>query len=107
MTPSQWFELIKILANLGGTVVIAALLMYLIYKLVNRLGVPFIDSQKQIAGAMGEQAQCMVAMQKTVNDYVCRDNKDHREILLSTQVVISEVKNLAAEIRESRNESTV
>lgn len=104
MTPEQ-VALFKILADLGGTVVVAALLMFLIYKLVNRLGVPFIDSQQQIAEAMGRQAQCMTDMQKTVNDYVCRDNDDHREILLSTQVVIAEVKNLTAAINRSNDES--
>lgn len=98
-------ELIKILADLGGTVLIAAIVMYLIYKALIRVGVPLVESQQRTAAALGQQAQCMADMQKTVDQYVCRDNDDHREILLSTQVVIQEVKNLAAEIRSRHDES--
>lgn len=93
-------ELLKILIDLGCTVLITILLIYFSYKLINKFGVPFIKSQQEVAKAMGHQAQSMADMQSTVHEFVCGDNNDHREILLSLQVVGSELKSLRSEVKE-------
>jgi hypothetical protein len=92
-------ELLKILIDLGCTVLITILLIYFAYKLINKFGVPFIKSQQEVAKAMGHQAQSMADMQSTVHDFVAGDNSDHREILLSLQVVGKELKTLSDEVK--------
>jgi hypothetical protein len=92
-------ELLKILIDLGCTVLITILLIYFAYKLINKFGVPFIKSQQKVAEAMGRQAQSMADMQSTVHEFVAGDNSDHREILLSLQVVGKELKTLSSEVK--------
>lgn len=93
-------EILRILAELGSTVFVVVVGMAIAYRLALRFGVPFIDSQQKIADAMGRQAECLTNLQSTVHEYIGRDNNDHREILLSTQVVIQEMQTLADEIRK-------
>lgn len=96
-------ELLKILIDLGCTVLITILLIYFAYKLINKFGVPFIKSQQKVAEAMGRQAQSMADMQGTVHDFVTGDNSDHREILLSLQVVGSELKTLSKYVKGQKH----
>ena len=102
MTLAQ-IELAKMFADLGSTVLITVMLVFFAYKLINKFGLPFIESQQKIAEAMGQQAQCMTDIQTTVNDYVRRENNDHREILLSMQVVVGEIKGLKQEVRKQHD----
>lgn len=92
-------ELIKILANLGGLVVISALLIFFAYKILKHFGTALVGTLQQMAVAMGNQAQCMAEVKDTVCDFVRKDNSDHREILLSLQVVGEELKSLTREVK--------
>lgn len=97
-------SLIKVLADFGGSVVLTGLLLYFAYKLLDRYMPPFITSQQQIATEMGNQAQSMRDMQGTVNTYVCREDNDHREILLTLQVLAENIKHLTREVRDRKND---
>ena len=94
------FQLIESLLDLGGTAFIAGIIIFFAYKLLGRFGVPFILSQREIAGAMGEQAQSMAAMTGAVQDFIGRDHNEHKEILLGLQVVGKELSTLVNEISE-------
>jgi len=87
-------ELIKILANLGGVVVVAWLLIRMIGKLLGNYGAAFIGTQEKMAEAMGRQAQSMGGMKDTLVDFVGKDSGEHREIILGLQVVGRELKTL-------------
>ena len=95
MTGSE-LELINTLVDLGGTVMITTLLMIFAYRLFCRFGGDFIQAQQEIAKAMGRQAQSLSDMKDTVHEFVSKDSSEHREILLSLQVVGEELKKLSS-----------
>lgn len=103
MTPGS-VEIFKILAEMGGTVLITVLLIWFAWKVIEKFGTQFIQTQQQIAEAMCQQAQCMSDVKDTVTEFVGRDNSEHREILLSMQVVGRELQTLTSEVRR-QNES--
>lgn len=95
-------ELIRILADLGGTVLIAAIILYLVYKIINQFCLAMINSMQQIANAMGDNARCVMEMKTDVAEYVQRDNSDHREFLLTLQVFGKQMEVLTKEIRGNK-----
>lgn len=97
MTPEQ-LELIKSLLDLGGTAFVVSIAIFFGYKLLGSFGVPFISSQRDIATAMGQQAQSMSSMTGAVQDFIGRDHNEHKEILLGLQVVGKELKTLVEEV---------
>ncbi len=101
MTPSQ-IELIKVLADLGGTVVITLFLIWMAWKVIRYFGTAFLTAIQEIAHAMSRQAACLAEMKDTVTQFVAKDNSEHREILLSLQVVAKEITTLTDEIRRQR-----
>ncbi len=99
-------QLINRLIDQGAGVIVVIVIVYALVKLAMYFGKPFLEAQKQQAEAMLEQAQsmktqadCMGQMKDSVREFVCRDNNDHREILLSLQVVINEVRKLGNEVK--------
>lgn len=102
MAPDQ-LELINSLLDLGGTAFIAAIVIFFAYKLLARFGAPFVNSQQNIAKAMGEQAQSMSSMTDSVQDFIGRDHNEHKEILLGLQVVGKELKFLVSEVSRLKN----
>ncbi len=103
MTLSQ-MELVKVLADLGGTVLITALLIWFAWKVIRYFGTAFLSTMQQIARAMSSQAACLADMKDTVTAFVAKDNSEHREILLSLQVVAKEISTLTTEIRRQRHD---
>lgn len=99
-------EFAKVLMGQAAGVIIACAIVWALFKLAIHFGGPFIEAQKaqadamqQQASAMKDQAECMQGMRITVQDYVARDNNDHREILIGLQVVIKEVQGLGEAVR--------
>jgi hypothetical protein len=95
---------IKSLVDLGGTVVISALILFVLYKLSMKFGVAFITAQNSIAEAMTRQADTLSGVHKAIETYIQKDNREHREILLGVQVLAEEFKMLRADIRRERDE---
>jgi len=100
------FEMTKLFAMQGAAVLCYGILIFALVKLAMYFGKPFIEAQRQQASAMLEQAQsmktqaeCLGVMKDSVQEFVLRDNNDHREILLNMQVIIKEVAQLGAEVK--------
>lgn len=83
--------LVKSLFDLGCTVVVVAMMLIFAYKLFSKFGKEFIKTQKDMATAMGSQASSMGGMKESVELFIRSDAMDHREILLSLQVVGKEL----------------
>lgn len=101
-------EFLGKLVELGGLVTLGGLAMWLCYRLVTRLGVPFITAQQQIAEAIGGMANsvagvaCAVGDTKhMVSDMVGADRADHREIILAVSVLADEVKRMRERMEEA------
>ncbi len=91
-------DLIRILVDLGGTVFVTVLLLWFGYRIFHRFGGAFVRAQQDIAAAMAREAQSLADLKDTLREFVTRDTADHREILLSLQVIGEELKTLSQEI---------
>lgn len=96
--------IIKSLIDLGCTVVICALIVIVLYRLAVKFGAAFIAAQEKIAESMAQQAQSLCGMSTSIQNYIGKDNTEHREILLAMQVVAQELKWLRDELRAARGE---
>lgn len=99
-------EMLKLLIAQGAGIVCYGILIYALVKLALHFGKPFIEAQRRQAQAMLEQAlsmktqaECLGVMKDSIQEFVLRDNNDHREILLNMQVIIREVAQLGAEVK--------
>lgn len=99
-------EFAKVLMGQAAGVIIACAIVWALFKLAIHFGGPFIQAQKaqavameQQASAMRDQAECLQGMRISVQDYVARDNNDHREIIIGLQMVIKEVQGLGEAVR--------
>jgi hypothetical protein len=108
---TEYLEALKIIADLGGTVVIAIAMIICAYKLCGRAAQGFcqaakgfVEALEKIALAVDNQAKSMADMKPAIDRMVAKDNMEHREILLGMQVVGEELKSLTCEIRDLREE---
>ncbi len=92
-------EIVKSLVTLGGEVVIACMALWVFYKLGNQYLTGIMEAMQTQASAMQTQAACLVEVKNNLSAYIAHDNNDHREILLSLQVVIKEVQQLGEEVK--------
>ncbi|MBP8644717.1 MAG: hypothetical protein KBH99_01185 [Syntrophobacteraceae bacterium] len=95
----EYLDGLKILADLGGASVIAVVVIVCIYRLLTNFAVAFIANMEKIATSMGEQARSIKDLSESLNETIAKDNAEHREILLSMQVVGGELKTLMQEIK--------
>jgi hypothetical protein len=73
-------ELLKSLIQWGPGMVIAAMVLYGLYKLVNGVGMKIVECSKQQACAIEKLTQA-------IEDSTTRDNSEHREILIMLKVI--------------------
>lgn len=115
-------EILKVLADLGGTIALFAIAIILTYRVINRIGTEtlrlgssigtealkigttFVETQQQMADSMRMQAQSMGEMKDSIASITTRDNSEHREILLSLQVVGRELRTLRETIKGEQDE---
>lgn len=98
MMASPYLKALEMLVDLGGSVVMAGMFLYFGLKAMKQLGRPFIETQQQMAAAMQ-------GIQQNVQELVCRDNNEHREILLGLQVMGQEFKELNETLSNRREDN--
>ncbi len=92
--------LIKAGMNLGGVFVIFLIMLFFTYRLITKAGPGLFKYAGAFIAAQEKQAVAMTEMKDTFVDYIGRDNKEHREILLAIQVLARETKELTIVVRE-------
>ena len=98
MTPAE-VELIKVSMNLGALFIIFALMLYLSYRLVLKLGPKFFAFGAAFVAAQEKQANAMTEMKDSFTTYVTRDNNEHQEIIVGLQVLARNMETLTKEVR--------
>lgn len=73
---------IKALVDAGVGSLMALLILLGLYRMAGRLGGKFIDAQNSQAEALGAQANSLHGLTKSIQDFVLRDNSEHREMLV-------------------------
>jgi len=91
-------EVLKSLIFWGPGSVIAAFIIYVLYRLANSLGLKFIEAQLQQADALARQAQSMERLQVSIQGFVTRDNNEHREMIILLKVVAEDLRHIAGKV---------
>ncbi len=87
-----WADIGKQLIFWGPGAVIAAIIIFALYKLASKFGGQFIAAQERSANALGAQAQAMTALTKSLECYMSRDNAEHKEILIMLKLIWEKVE---------------
>ncbi len=80
-------KLIESLIQWGPGMVMAALVLYGLFRLVNTVGIKMVAASEQQAAALSAQAESMQALTKSLQDFVSRDNNEHKEILIMLKLI--------------------
>jgi hypothetical protein len=89
----DWPSILKTLAFWGPGAIIAALIILAFYRLADKfiekfvsgfmeIGHEFISAQKEQAASMAKMAQGTEGLRDCINNFVNRDNQEHREIII-------------------------
>lgn len=92
-------ELLSALINAGVGGLIAALIIFLIYRLVSKLA---LDVGMRMVKAFESQAESMEGLTKSIDDFVSRDNSEHREMLVLLRF-IAQQQQAFEEVRVEHN----
>ena len=80
-------ELLKSLIQWGPGMIIAALILYGLYKFATGVGMKFIECTKQ-------QAVAIERLTKAIEDSIGRDNNEHREIIILLKVISERLERI-------------
>jgi hypothetical protein len=97
----NWAEIFKSLAFWGPGMLIAALIIWTLYKLGGKavegfmsLGRDFISAQKAQAESLARMAQGTEGLRACIDNFVNRDNKDHREMTILLKYIAEKVETI-------------
>lgn len=90
----SWEEVAKTLVFWGPGAVLAALIIGALYKLADKFAGRAIEAQQAQAIALASQASAMESLQKSMHDYVNRDNSEHREMLVLMKYTAQHIQAL-------------
>jgi hypothetical protein len=101
-------DLFKTLIDAGVGGALAALILFLTYKLVSRLlmtvGLKIAGSLQAQAEALTKQSVSMESLAKSIQEFCSRDNNEHREIILLLKY-ISKRTDAIKEQSDARSET--
>lgn len=90
----SWMEVAKTLVFWGPGAVIAALIIFALYKLADKFAGRAIEAQQAQAVALASQASAMQDLQKSMQEYVNKDNGEHREMLVLMKYTAQHIQSL-------------
>ena len=85
------------LIDWGPGMLIAALVLYGLYRLVKSVGLKIVMALEKPASALSQQAESLDRLTRSIQEYVTRDQTDHHEIIILQKVILGEIKNLRGE----------
>jgi hypothetical protein len=85
----------------GPFFILAVLMLYGLYRLVRGVGMKVVGAMEKPAEALNKQAQSMDKLTNSIQEYVGRDQTEHKEIILLLKVVASKINR----IEEAQNEA--
>ena len=102
-------KLLEAVINAGVGALIAIAIIFFTYKLASMLlvkvGTELVGALKGQAEAMTRQAVSVEGFTRSLQDYVQRDNSEHREIIILLKVIAERLTHL--EERNGNSERTV
>lgn len=89
-----WGKLIESSIAWGPGALLAGGIIFALYKLIDKFGGKFIDAQQAQANALASQAASMEALQKSLHEFVAKDNGEHREMLVLMKYTAQHIQAL-------------
>ena len=107
-------EVIKTLADMGGSIFIDVLIIVALSFLAFKLGGKILALAGQAVGVMQNQAdqtgrnadalfgqaETLSQMKDAISSYILKDNSEHREILLGVEVMADKLNHLTQAVKE-------
>ncbi len=90
--------LMRALVNAGAGGIIAAMVLFGLYRLAYSIGLKMVAASEKQAEALSAQAQSMEGLTKSIRDFVGRDNSEHREMLVLLRF-IAQQQQIFEEVR--------
>jgi len=87
-------RLVCCLIDWGPGMILAALVLYGLYRLVGNIGLKVVAALEKPAAALELQAKSMEKLTNSLDDYVCRDRSEHREIMMLQKVILDRIEGL-------------
>jgi hypothetical protein len=94
--------LLRALVESGVGAIMAVLVLVGVYRVVRGLGSSFIESQHRAAEALGAQAQAVMGLTTSVQDFIRADNTEHREMIVLLRFIAQQQKQFD-EVRFEHN----
>ncbi len=84
----------------GPGLILAIIMLFGLFKLIKNVGLKVVAALEKPAGALSQQAQSMDRLTNSIQDYVNRDQSDHKEIIILQKVIREELKDIRVSIEE-------
>ncbi len=92
----------------GPGLLLAVVILYGLYKMVLRLGkevgIKIIGALEKPAAALNQQAESMDRLTNSIQEYVSRDQTEHKEMILLLKVISNKV-NRIEDMKEEKSGS--
>ena len=102
-------KIIEALISAGAGGLVAIAIIYFTYKLARevllKLGAQMVGAFESQASALTRQAQSMEGLSKALQEFVARDNAEHREIIILLKVISERFDNLEERWNRRRNDT--
>lgn len=93
-------KLLESLINWGPGAVLAGVMMIGLYRLADKFAGKAVDAQTAQAVALAAQAKAMEGLQTSLQEFVSKDNGEHREMLVLMKYTAQHIQGLL----EARND---
>ena len=85
----------------GPGIFIAFIMLYglyrLIFKIATNVGLKIVSALEKPAEALSSQARSMDRLTTSIENFVCRDQSEHREIIILQKVILEKIENMRRE----------
>ena len=82
------------LIDWGPGMLIAALMLYGLFRLIKGIGLRIVEALEKPSGALNQQAMSMDRLTNALHAYVGRDLSEHREIIILQKIIIEKIERL-------------
>jgi hypothetical protein len=83
------------LIDWGPGMLIAALMLYGLFRLIKSIGIKIVEALEKPSGALSQQANSMDRLTNAIHNYIERDLSEHREIILLQKIILNKVEKLS------------
>lgn len=88
----QWTEIFKTLIFWGPGAIIAATIIFALYKLADKYLGEFIRAQQGQAESLARLAQGSEGLKECIETFCNRDNGEHREMTILLKVLVEKIE---------------